>query len=154
VADHTLIVAGLGDRRRHLLAQARGRVLELGRSQPVDDPSLEAGSYDTVVSFLYLCTVPDIDEATGRIRRLLKEDGRLLFIEHMRAPGVTGRLQRWAAPVAERLIGCHLDRDTINVLRAADLPVTDLDRFTIPIAGLAGAHCVAGVAKPRQRAAA
>jgi SAM-dependent methyltransferase len=153
VADHTLLVAGMGDRRRHLLARSHGRTLELGRKQSADDPGLEDGTYDTVVSLLTLCSVPDLDRTVRRIRDLLKPDGQLLFLEHMRAPGVGGRLQQLAAPVAERMIGCRLDRDLINVLRAADLPVTDLDRFTVPIAGLVGAHCVAGVAKPRARPA-
>jgi ubiquinone/menaquinone biosynthesis C-methylase UbiE len=43
------------------------------------------GSFDTVVCTLVLCTVPDPAAALAEFRRVLAPDGRLLFIEHLRA---------------------------------------------------------------------
>jgi SAM-dependent methyltransferase len=43
------------------------------------------GSFDTVVSTLVLCTVPDQESALDEVRRVLRPGGRLLFIEHVRA---------------------------------------------------------------------
>jgi ubiquinone/menaquinone biosynthesis C-methylase UbiE len=45
------------------------------------------GSFDTVVSTLVLCTVPDQESALDEVRRVLRPGGRLLFIEHVRAGG-------------------------------------------------------------------
>lgn len=72
----------------------------------------EAESFDTVVSTLTLCSIPDVEHALGEIRRVLKPGGRFLFLEHGRAPDAS--LARWQdrltpawKPVAG---GCHLNR--------------------------------------------
>ena len=42
-------------------------------------------SVDTVVSTLVLCTVDDPESTLREIARVLRPDGQLLFIEHVRA---------------------------------------------------------------------
>lgn len=165
--------AGLAKRRRRLLAEARGRVLEVGagtglnfahypagvdavvalepdgamrarmqqRTQasavPVEvvaagleEAPLEPASFDTVVSTLVLCTVPDLPAALARIRALLTPGGQLLFLEHVRGVGARGTVQSLVTPAWRHLAaGCHLDRDTPRALREAGFAVTDLDRF-------------------------
>jgi ubiquinone/menaquinone biosynthesis C-methylase UbiE len=51
-----------------------------GERLPVADTSV-----DTVVSTLVLCTVNDPERALREIARVLRPDGQLLFIEHVRA---------------------------------------------------------------------
>lgn len=84
---------------------------------PYDD-----GSFDTVVAFLTLCTIPDFVAAAAEARRVLRADGALLVLEHVKAPDGT-RLERWQGrldPLWTRAAGgCHLDRDTGRVLREA-----------------------------------
>ncbi|MDQ1374281.1 MAG: hypothetical protein QOJ09_1619 [Actinomycetota bacterium] len=170
--------AGLADRRRRLLADATGRVLEIGggtganlahypagleqvvvlepdaamrerllRRVPGADLHLEVhdagiedavfpdASFDTVVTTLSLCTVPDLDVALTEVRRLLKPDGRLLFLEHVRASGLQGVAQRVSGPVWTRLAaGCHPDRDILGAMRTSGLAVTDCDRFRVRLA--------------------
>ncbi len=50
-------------------------------------------SVDTVVSTLVLCTVADPGASLAEIARTLRPGGRLLFLEHVRAHGATGRWQ-------------------------------------------------------------
>jgi ubiquinone/menaquinone biosynthesis C-methylase UbiE len=103
----------------------------------VHDAGIEEGtfpdaSFDTVVSTLTLCSVPDLQRALASMRRLLKPGGRLLFIEHVRAPGLKGVAQRASAPVWTRMAaGCHPDRDILAAMRAQGFTVTDCDRFRI-----------------------
>jgi SAM-dependent methyltransferase len=116
----------------------------------IDDATFPDVSFDTVVATLVLCTVPDQRRAVGAIRRWLAPDGRLLFLEHVRATGLTGRLQWAAGPLWRHLAaGCHLDRDTLGTLRQADLAVTDCERFAMPASSILMGSCVQGVARPR-----
>src|SRR5690348_16399254 len=52
---------------------------------PADRLPLADASVDTVVSTLVLCTVDDPEAALREIARVLRPDGQLLFIEHVRA---------------------------------------------------------------------
>lgn len=134
--------------RARLAARAAGLALPLDvRPQAVDDADLPAAGFDTIVATLTLCCVPDPARAAASIARWLAPGGRLLFLEHVAALGVRGRLQHAATPVWSRLAGgCHLDRDTLATLRHAGLTVSDCDRFALPAAGPLLATCVAGVA--------
>lgn len=112
----------------------------------VDDPFPEP-PYDTIVSCLALCTVPDLDRAVARLREALAPGGRLLFLEHVRSPGWWGSVQHAVTPVWTRVApGCHLDRDVLGSLRAGGLLVTDVDHFTMPFSCGLFHQVVAGVA--------
>ena len=93
---------------------------------------------DTVAS-LVLCTVPDQASALATIKRLLKPDGRLLFLEHVRSPGLRGRVQSVVTPVWSRTAGagCHLDRPTLDAIRAAGFAITDCHRSGALVQGTA-----------------
>ncbi len=76
-------------------------------------------SFDTVVSTLVLCTVSDQRRALDEVRRVLRPDGRLLFIEHVRS--ADERVARWQdrmLPVNRRLAhGCRCNRSTLDQIR-------------------------------------
>ena len=93
------------------------------------------GSFDTVVSTLVLCTVPDQEAALDEVRRVLCPGGRLLFIEHVRAAGSAARWQDRLGPLWGRLFGsCHLDRDTIAAIEEAGFEIETFESFHPPIA--------------------
>jgi ubiquinone/menaquinone biosynthesis C-methylase UbiE len=73
---------------------------------------LETESIDTVVTTWTLCSIPDAGRALREMSRVLKPTGRLLFVEHGRAPDPN--VQWWQdhmTPVWKRLGGgCHLNR--------------------------------------------
>lgn len=96
-------------------------------------------SFDTVVSTLVLCTVPDQGLALAEIRRVLRPGGRLLFIEHVRGEGSAARWQDRIEPLWGFLLaGCHPNRDTVSSMREAGFEIEALEDFypPVPLSGL------------------
>jgi ubiquinone/menaquinone biosynthesis C-methylase UbiE len=90
-----------------------------------------ADSFDTVVSTLTLCSIPDVAGALDEIHRVLKRGGRLLFLEHGLAPdpGVQ-RWQRRLEPLQQKLAGgCHLTRDASQLVTNAGLRIERADQY-------------------------
>jgi ubiquinone/menaquinone biosynthesis C-methylase UbiE len=91
------------------------------------------GSFDTVVSTLVLCTVPDQEAALDEVRRVLRPGGRLLFIEHVRAAGSAARWQDRLEPLWRRLLGgCHPNRDTVAAIEEAGFEIETFESFYPP----------------------
>ncbi|WP_457148363.1 class I SAM-dependent methyltransferase [Mycobacterium sp. URHB0021] len=87
---------------------------------PAERLPLADASVDTVVSTLVLCTVDDPDRVLREIARVLRPDGQLLFIEHVRARSrflaacQDNLLQPWRRFAA----GCCCNRRTVELMRA------------------------------------
>jgi ubiquinone/menaquinone biosynthesis C-methylase UbiE len=76
--------------------------------------------FDTVVSSLVFCSVGEPRAGLREVRRVLRPDGRLRMLEHVRAAGLTGRLQDVLQPVWTRVSGgCHPNRDTEGAVKDA-----------------------------------
>jgi ubiquinone/menaquinone biosynthesis C-methylase UbiE len=160
--------AGMRRHRRDLLAQARGRTLEIGagtglnlahypddvgelvvaepepamrrrlaaaarrrkrHARVIDAPAEQLpfpdASLDTVVSTLVLCTVDAPDLALDEIARVLRPDGQLLFIEHVRSDSTM--LARWqdrlVRPWQRLAEGCRCNRATLELMKACGFQV-------------------------------
>jgi SAM-dependent methyltransferase len=81
--------------------------------------------FDTVMMTWTLCSIPNPIAALAEMRRVLKPGGRLLFVEHGLSPEIrTARWQHWLTPYWKRISGgCHLDRKTDDLIRAAGFQV-------------------------------
>ena len=156
---------GMRRRRRTLLGDARGRVVEIGagtglnvahypdavdeliitepepgmrrklarRVDPqvriIDAPAerlpFAEASVDTVVSTLVLCTVDDAESALREIARVLRPDGQLLFIEHVRASSrfLAACQDAFVRPWRGFAGGCVCNRPTLELMRACGFTV-------------------------------
>jgi SAM-dependent methyltransferase len=87
---------------------------------PAEYLPFEDGSFDTVVSTLVLCTVGDPQRAVSEMVRVLRPEGRLLFLEHVRAEkGWRQAMQRRSVrPWAAFADGCQCDRATVETIEA------------------------------------
>lgn len=104
-------------RRLERRADGRAAVLAAAADRlPVPDASV-----DTVVSTFVLCTVEDPAATLREIRRVLRPDGQLLLIEHVRSDGRFGAWcqRRLRTPWSRFACGCRCDQRTVELLRAA-----------------------------------
>jgi ubiquinone/menaquinone biosynthesis C-methylase UbiE len=161
-------IAGMRRRRRTLLAEVHGRVVEIGagtglnvahypdavdelvltepelgmrrklarrldrhgRAARISDAPAERlpfadASVDTVVATFVLCTVEEPERALREVARVLRPEGQLLFIEHVRSRS------RFLAACQDKLLrpwrgfagGCVCNRPTLELMRACGFTV-------------------------------
>lgn len=134
----------------YLHAKARRRHLDLrvktikGESIDLPDQSMSA-----VVGTLVLCTVDAPQQVVSEIQRILKPGGRYIFLEHVAAtPGTRLRgVQEYLLRAWQRLFdGCHLNRETQQVILAAGFTKVDIDCFVMQTRWLPFSPHIFGVA--------
>jgi ubiquinone/menaquinone biosynthesis C-methylase UbiE len=116
-----------------LLAMARPRAaastvpveLLLGSATAIP---LADDAVDTVVMTWTLCSIPDPLAALREMRRVLKPNGTLCFVEHGLSP--EPGIETWQhriTPAWRRVAGgCHLDRKIDELIRLAGFNLTNL----------------------------
>ena len=86
-------------------------------------------SIDTVVTTWTMCSIPDVQRALGEMRRVLKPEGRLLFVEHGLSPDPG--IRRWQdrlTPVWRQVGGgCHLNRAIGELIEEAGFRIERLE---------------------------
>ena len=77
-------------------------------------------AFDAAAATFVFCSVPDPVAGLQEVRRVVCEEGRVHLLEHVRARNpVIGQLMDLANPIAVRLTGANINRDTVsNVSRA------------------------------------
>jgi ubiquinone/menaquinone biosynthesis C-methylase UbiE len=83
---------------------------------------------DTVVMTWTLCSIPDPLAALREMRRVLKPNGKLCFVEHGLSPEAS--IEHWQhriTPAWRRIAGgCHLDRKIDELIGLAGFDLTNL----------------------------
>ncbi len=97
-----------------------------GERLPLDDESV-----DHVLTTWTLCTIQDVDQALGEMRRVLRPGGSFHFAEHGRAPDPhVARWQDRLTPIQRRLFGgCHVNRPIDDLVRRAGFEFGRLENY-------------------------
>lgn len=86
----------------------------------VEDMAFEDNSFDTVVSTFTFCSINDLNKALSEVKRVLKPNGRLIYLEH-------GKSQNRAAAFLQNMVnplfnifacGCNVNRDFEKIIQA------------------------------------
>jgi ubiquinone/menaquinone biosynthesis C-methylase UbiE len=123
---------------RTMLRRLERAVATSGRSamvlrSPAEDLPFDDATFDTVVCTLVLCGVDDQPRAARELRRVLRPDGRLLLIEHVRSDDETlARHQDRMNPLSRVLVGCECNRPTQQTLRRCGFVLDELDATELP----------------------
>jgi ubiquinone/menaquinone biosynthesis C-methylase UbiE len=91
-----------------------------GQAIPLGDETCDAG----VLTYT-LCSVPDPRLGLAELRRVIKRNGTLHFVEHGEAPDErVHRWQRRVTPIQRRVAaGCHLDRPITRLIAEAGFDI-------------------------------
>ncbi|KAF7801754.1 methyltransferase-like protein 7A [Senna tora] len=115
----------------------------VGEAIPLSDASVDA-----VVGTLVLCSVKDVDMTLKEMKRVLRPGGLYLFVEHVGAKegSILRFLQRILDPLQQTLAdGCHLTRDTGNIISTAGFSSVELNMAFLSKATFVNPH-VYGIA--------
>lgn len=133
------------ERARRRLEEMRPNNIELHRA-PAERLPFEDDSFDHVVCSLVLCSVRDLPRALAEARRVLKPEGTLRFMEHVRNDDSRfwGTTQDLMAPVWRWFNGgCNPNRRTEQAIVAAGFQIDWLERIHIA----PGTWAIYGVAR-------
>jgi phosphatidylethanolamine/phosphatidyl-N-methylethanolamine N-methyltransferase len=99
--------------------------LFLGDVQHLDLPS---AIFNTVVATFVFCSVPDPIQGLQELGRVVRPDGQILLLEHVRIDKpVIGPLMDFFAPLIVRLNGANINRRTVENVRIAGLQIERIE---------------------------
>lgn len=99
-----------------------------------EDIPFESNSFDTVVCTYTMCSVQDQAQVVNEMKRILKPGGKLLFLEHGRAPDAdVAKWQDRIEPIWKPIAGgCHLTRPITSAVHAGGFEVEQLGERYAP----------------------
>ncbi len=99
-----------------------------------EDIPLDSNSIDSVVLTYTLCTIKETHKALEEIRRVLKDNGKLIFCEHGKAPDkVVQKWQNRINPIWKRIGGgCNLNRDIPALIEGNGFKLNKMETMYIP----------------------
>ena len=104
-------------------------------TQSAEEPiPLSESSIDTVLMTWSLCSIPNPAAALQQMKRVLNENGRLIFVEHGRS--AESKVTDWQdrlTPIWQRIAGgCHLNRKIDDLIEGAGFHIINQKNFYLP----------------------
>ena len=118
-----------------MLKQAAQRAAVLGvtpdlRLGDVQKLTFSDASFDNVVATFVFCSVPDAILGLREVKRVLKPDGKLFLLEHVRSSQpVIGRAMDILNPLTVRIMGANINQKTIENVQLAGLVIQHIENL-------------------------
>ena len=125
------------DVSENMLAKARRVAESHGIDVTLDQADVQelpfaSRSFDTVTATCVFCSVADPVAGLAEVGRVVRTDGRVLLLEHVRPRNtVLGSLADRLAPVVSRAFGPNINRRTEDNVAAAGLEVIEVQRWGV-----------------------
>ena len=95
---------------------------------------LPSNSIDTILITYTLCTIQDLESSLKEIKRVMKDDGVMLFCEHGIAPDA--KVIKWqnrVNPLWGKLFGgCNINRNIPEIIQSSGFTLNSLDQMYLP----------------------
>jgi ubiquinone/menaquinone biosynthesis C-methylase UbiE len=86
------------------------------------------GAFDAAAATFVFCSVPEPVNGLQEVRRVVRESGPVHLLEHVRiGKPIIGRLMDAANPIAVRLSGANINRDTVSNVEKAGIALDAVD---------------------------
>lgn len=112
-----------------MLEIARGK-LPLTKAQvelqlaDIQDLPFPDDLFDTIVTTCVFCTVLDPVQGFRELRRVIKPEGKIYLLEHVRSKGaVLGSLMDYLNPLAVKFSGTNINRNTEENIKLAGMEI-------------------------------
>ncbi len=118
-----------------MLSRARERAAQQGSSVDLMEGDVQSlsfpdDSFDTATATFVFCSVPDPVQGLCEMRRVVKPDGRILLLDHVRIDGpVIGPLMDFLNPVFLLFTGANINRRTVENVRRAGLEIQSIQHL-------------------------
>lgn len=116
-----------------MLRRARKRAERLNKQvtlRQMDAQALDFPDdvFDSAAATFVFCSVPDPVQGLREMARVVKPSGQIVLLEHVRAENpVLGQLMDWFDPVTVRLMGPHINRQTVENVGRAGLQIEKVE---------------------------
>lgn len=95
-----------------------------------------ANSFDAAFATLVFCSIPNPQNAFAELKRVVKKDGVIILLEHVRPNGLLGFAFDFLNIFTVALIEDHFNRQTAKIAEESGLEILEIKRKALGIVNL------------------
>jgi len=127
------------DLSEQMLKRAKRRAEKAGisvdlRLMDAENLTFPANSFDLAVTTFVFCSVPDPVQGLRELGRVVVPEGDIWLMEHVRVDKpIIGPLMDMLNPLVVRLMGAHINRQTVENVKRAGLQIVNVEYLMGPL---------------------